>query len=101
MTTSRTDPVLASAPRLVRIYLGFFCIVLAGYAVFGREFAYLGFPPLYIGEIALVLGIAVALMAGHLTSAILNLPGLTLALLMLWTRSEERRVGKECRARGW
>jgi hypothetical protein len=85
MTTSRTDPVLASAPRLVRIYLGFFCIVLAGYAVFGREFAYLGFPPLYIGEIALVLGIAVALMAGHLTSAILNLPGLTLALLMLWT----------------
>ena len=85
MTTSRTDPVLASAPRLVRIYLGFFCIVLAGYAVFGRDFAYLGFPPFYIGEIALVLGIAVALMAGHLTGAILNLPGLALALLMFWT----------------
>lgn len=85
MATSRTDPALVSAPLLVRIYLGFFCIVLAGYAVFGKDFAYLGFPPFYIGEIALILGVAVALIAGHLTSAILNLPGLALALLMLWT----------------
>jgi hypothetical protein len=74
-----------SAPRLVRVFLGFFCMVLAGYVVFGRAFAYLGFPPFYIGEIALVLGAAVALMAGNLTSAIFNLPGLALALLMVWT----------------
>jgi len=51
----------------------------------GRAFAYLGFPPLYIGEITLVLGIAAALMAGNLTGALFNLPGLALALLMLWT----------------
>jgi hypothetical protein len=85
MATSRTDLALVSAPRLVRVFLGFFCFVLAGYVVFGKGFAYLGFPPLYIGEIALVLGAAVALMAGHLTSAILNLPGLALALLIVWT----------------
>ena len=85
MATSRTASALVSVPRLVRVFLGFFCLVLAGYAVFGKDFAYLGFPPLYIGEIALVLGAAVALMAGKLTSAIVNLPGLALALLILWT----------------
>ena len=85
MATSRTGSALLSAPRLVRAFLGFFCFVLAGYVVFGRAFAYLGFPPFYMGEIALVLGAAVALMAGNLTSAILNLPGLVLALLMVWT----------------
>ncbi|MBS0525878.1 MAG: O-antigen ligase family protein [Proteobacteria bacterium] len=85
MATSRTDSALVPAPRLVRVFLHFFCFVLAGYAVFGKDFAYLGFPPLYIGEMALVLGAAVALIAGNLTSAILNLPGLALALLMIWT----------------
>jgi hypothetical protein len=85
MATSRTASALVSAPRVVRVFLGFFCFVLAGYVVIGREFAYLGFPPLYIGEIVLVLGAAVALMAGNLTSAFLNLPGLALALLIVWT----------------
>lgn len=85
MTIARIDASPAPMPRLVRVFLGFFCVVLAGYAVFGRDFAYLGFPPLYVGEIALALGIAAALTAGNLTSAILNLPGFALALLMLWT----------------
>jgi hypothetical protein len=78
-----SDPV--SALRLVRVFLGFFCFVLAGYVVFGKYFAYLGFPPFYIGEIALILGATVALTVGALTSAVLNLPGLALALLILWT----------------
>jgi hypothetical protein len=85
MATSRTDSALLSAPRLVRVFLGLFCFVLAGYVVFGRAFAYLGFPPFYVGEIALVLGATIALMAGNLTSAVLNLPGLALALLIAWT----------------
>jgi hypothetical protein len=85
MVTVRTGSALVPASRLVRAFLSFFCFVLAGYVVLGKDFAYLGFPPLYIGEIALILGAAVALIAGNLTSAILNLPGLALALLMLWT----------------
>jgi hypothetical protein len=85
MATSRAGTALMSAPRLVRLFMGFFCFLLAGYALLGKDFAYLGFPPLYVGEIALVLGAAVALVAGNLTSAILNLPGLALALLILWT----------------
>jgi hypothetical protein len=85
MAIANTDHALATTPRLVRVFFGFFCLVLAGYVIFGKDFAYLGFPPLYIGEMALALGALTALMAGNLISAILNLPGLALALLMLWT----------------
>jgi hypothetical protein len=42
-------------PRYV-VFLGF---VLAGYSLAGRGFAYLGVPPLFIGEIALILGLVV------------------------------------------
>jgi hypothetical protein len=85
MTIARIDAAPVSTPRILRVFLNFFCFVLAGYVLLGRNFAYLGFPPLYVGEIALALGIAAALTAGNLTSAIVNLPGLALALLMLWT----------------
>lgn len=37
-------------------YLLFLGIVLAGYALAGRGFAYVGLPPLFIGEIALLVG---------------------------------------------
>ena len=33
-------------------YLALLAIVLLGYALMGKGFAYLGFPPLYVGEIA-------------------------------------------------
>ncbi len=85
MTIAHTHSALAATPRVARVFWGFFCFVLAGYAILGRAFAYLGYPPLYIGEMALALGTATALMAGSLVSAIVNLPGLALALLMLWT----------------
>src|SRR5438093_11992868 len=38
-------------------YLIFLSIVLLGYALAGKGFAYLGFPPVFIGEITLVLGL--------------------------------------------
>jgi hypothetical protein len=85
MTAARIHVQRAPMPRLISVYLNFLCFVLAGYVLLGRAFAYLGFPPLYIGEITLVLGIAAALMGGNLTGAIFNLPGLALALLILWT----------------
>ena len=85
MTAARIHANQVPMPRLVRGYLSLLCFVLAGYLLLGRAFAYLGFPPLYIGEITLALGIVAALMAGNLTSAIFNWPGVALALLMLWT----------------
>jgi len=85
VTLSRVGAAPVPVPRVASLFLSFFCLVLAGYAILGRSFAYLGVPPLYIGEISLALGIVAVLLAGNLASAIFNWPGLALALLMFWT----------------
>lgn len=43
--------------RLGRLFLVLTSVLLAGYAFFGRAFAYLGIPPLYVGELVLALGL--------------------------------------------
>lgn len=64
-------------------YLGFLAIVLLGYAVMGKGFAYLGLPPLYVGEMALVTGIVVLFRTGALISALVTLPAVLLVALMI------------------
>src|SRR5262249_44273491 len=85
MSIAGDRPHPAITPRLARLFVSCFCLVLAAYAIFGKDFAYLGFPPLYVGELTLALGVLTAPAAGSLVSAILNVPGCALALLMLWT----------------
>lgn len=63
-------------------YLAFLAIVLLGYAVMGKGFAYLGFPPLYVGEIALLSGIIVFLRIGAFFSTLATLPATLLIALM-------------------
>jgi O-Antigen ligase len=58
--------------------------VLLGYAMIGKGFAYLGLPPLFIGEIALCAGLAVVLRTGCLIAALATLPSLVLAATMIW-----------------
>jgi hypothetical protein len=58
--------------------------VLLGYAMIGKGFAYLGLPPLFIGEIALSAGLVVMLRTGCLIAALATLPSLVLAATMLW-----------------
>lgn len=65
-------------------YLAFLGFVLLGYAVMGRGFAYLGFPPLYIGEIALLTGAAVFVRSRTLLASLATLPGVLLAATMAW-----------------
>src|ERR1700722_8819522 len=65
-------------------YLAFLAIVLLGYAVMGKGFAYLGFPPLYVGEIAFLSGIIVFLRTGASVGALATLPALMLVALMAW-----------------
>jgi hypothetical protein len=65
-------------------YLALLAIVLLGYALMGKGFAYLGFPPLYVGEIALLTGIVVFLRTGAFVGAIATLPALLLIALMAW-----------------
>src|SRR5215813_975777 len=63
-------------------YLALLAIVLLGYALMGKGFAYLGFPPLYVGEIALLTGIVVFLRIGAVFVTLATLPALLLAALM-------------------
>jgi hypothetical protein len=63
-------------------YLAFLAIVLLGYALMGKGFAYLGFPPLYVGEIAFLSGIVVFLRTGVSVGALATLPAVLLVALM-------------------
>lgn len=65
-------------------YQAFLASVLLGYAVMGKGFAYLGVPPLYMGEIAGLIGAAVFLRTGLVFASLTTLPSLVLAVLMAW-----------------
>ena len=61
-------PLAARASRaglsLGSLYLRLLTVLLAGYALAGKGFAYLGLGPVYLGEIALALGLAIVLASG-------------------------------------
>ncbi len=61
------------APSLGASYLALLGVLLVGYAFLHRGFAYLGVPPLYIGEMVLATGLAVVL-AGGCSATILRTP---------------------------
>jgi hypothetical protein len=65
-------------------YLALLAIVLLGYALMGKGFAYIGFRPLYVGEIAFFTGIAVFVRLGVLVASLATLPSLVLAATMMW-----------------
>ncbi len=58
MRLKRIEPLTTTLPPLAaRLWLRFFSAVLLGYAVFGKAFAYLGVPPVFIGEVTIVVGL--------------------------------------------
>jgi hypothetical protein len=65
-------------------YLWLLSGVLLGYAMLGKGFAYLGFPPVYIGEIAFLTGIVVFWRTRCLAGVLTTLPALLLAATMAW-----------------
>lgn len=69
-------------------YLVLLGVVLLGYALMGRGFAYFGVPPLYVGEIALLTGVVVFLRTGALVASVASLPGLVLVALMVWVLAQ-------------
>ena len=62
-------------------YVLLLCGTLAGYALLGKGFAYLGIAPLFIGEIALGLGLCIVLRSGCRLAMLATVPGLLLAAL--------------------
>ena len=63
-------------------YLNLHCLALLGYAVLGKAFAYLGYHPLYIGEVLLATGLIH--LALHKGLPIFQSSSILLFLLMLW-----------------
>lgn len=89
MTVLRTSsPVQRARPSDVPdvndYYLLFLCALLIGYALAGKGVAYLGFPPLHVGEIAFLLGIAAFLRTGCWIAVLTTAPSLLLTLLIVW-----------------
>lgn len=63
---SRATSALSRTDRAGDRYLIWLGLVLLGYTVFSRGFAYLGLPPLFIGEIMILFGVATAVRSGRL-----------------------------------
>jgi hypothetical protein len=59
-------------------------VLLAGYAIAGKTFAYLGVAPLYVGELAFGLGILAFLQSRCAIATFAALPSVVLGLLMGW-----------------
>jgi hypothetical protein len=82
-----TESAYTTPRRTVSLSDGFLLllsVVLMGYAVAGRGFAYLGFPPLFVGEIAYILGIVTLLRTGCLVAVFATLPGVLLAITIIY-----------------
>jgi hypothetical protein len=59
--------------------------VLLGYAVMGKGFAYLGYPPVLVGELTFLAGFFFLLRSGCLVAVFASGPSLLLAATMGWT----------------
>ena len=68
-------------------YLVFLGGMLVGYAILGKGFAYLGVPPLYIGEVAFGTGLLVLLSNGRLLGLATTGPGILLTVAIFWVVS--------------
>lgn len=73
-----------AAPSEGDRYLALLGVVLLGYALIGKGFAYLGVPPFYLGEIALAAGLVIFLRIGAFAGVMATLPALLLVVLMVW-----------------
>jgi len=83
-------------------YLALLAIVLLGYALLGKGFAYLGFPPLYVGEIAFLAGIVVFLRIGAFASVLTTLSLTPAVLGGIGPRVDWPKIRHENRAsRAW
>ena len=87
VAATRIPRTVNQLPRILRAdaWMTALCFVLAGYAVFGKSFAYLGIPPLFVGEILLFWGVLVLIFDSRWRE-LLELPVTWLLLLfMVWS----------------
>ena len=77
-------PVAVARPSVRDRFIGLLAVVLLGYALAGRGFAYVGAPPLFIGEITLGCGVVAFATARGWTAVLLDLRLWPLLALMAW-----------------
>lgn len=70
--------------RYIRATTVFIAVVLVGYATLGRGFAYIGVRPVFVGEVALGLGVAAALVSGAVTRTFRSPVAWLLLAYMVW-----------------
>lgn len=80
--TSGTE--VAEGRRATDRYLPLLALGYAGYVVIGKGFAYLGAPPLYMGEILFVLGLLALVASGCVTALLTTGPALIALTLFAW-----------------
>ena len=81
-------------------WLDFLCLTLLGYAVAGKGFAYVGLPPLFIGDAILLVGVAWLLFLTRSSGTVLSSPPVWLILLLMgWGLARTWRNLE--RPRGW
>ncbi|WID96685.1 hypothetical protein QO058_28950 [Bosea vestrisii] len=81
---SRAPIAAATDRRATDRYLPILALGFAGYVVLGKSFAYLGLPPLFVGEMLFALGLLAFLASGCATSLLTTVPAVSAALLMAW-----------------
>lgn len=79
------ESLRASVRRPGDRYLAFLGIVLLGYVLFGRGFANIGVPPLFIGEIALVAGLIISIRTGAFSLTRHSWVTVLLIVFMTWS----------------
>lgn len=65
-------------------YLLLLAVVLAGYAIDGRAFAYIGVPPIFVGEVALIFGLITLVCTPHWSRMFRMPQAIVLLPFVLW-----------------
>jgi len=79
-----TQRPLKWSMALLVCWMGVLSTSLLGYAVFGKGWAYVGVPPLFIGELVLLSGVVVLLACTPWWTILKALPAWPLLALMIW-----------------
>jgi hypothetical protein len=80
----KTRSIAVDLPPALSRYVALYCVCFALYAIFGKGFAYVGIPPLYIGEVLLFAGLAVVLLTNSLLPLASKPFGLITICFGLW-----------------
>ena len=84
MTQTFAHPAAATRSAIGDYFLIVLAVLLMGYAIFGKTFAYLGVAPLYVGEMVFALGAIAFLHSRCAIASFANLPNLLLTILIGW-----------------